>query len=538
MISNMIARTTVVCLGVAMLLCTATSVRAQGNSGKGGPPSGGPVTVVVQCPGQSINDALETPAEDLIVEINRFCVEDVVVRRDRVTLKGASGNPLVDGIEAATTDRADDPRGCALTVRDARLVFIENLMLRGGAFCGLLVLNGGTLGDIRAVNLIIEDNGFVGLEVSDAHLNVFDTEITELNANGLRVDRGRVRCANCTVNVTGEALRANNNSSVTVLDSTLTGGTGVRAQRSSTVELVDTAVTGTSGTARSLNLINSAIIMTRGTIDGRMTVSDNSEVNLGGVVQNSQTRPNRVDDDSYLKVGQESDASRSSPIATSVLTTAFSDFSRGLVANGSSVTDLRCSSAADVFCDSNSVVTSSSCALCSVAVCGNGAIESGEGCDDGGTASGDGCSDDCLLEAPVACGDGLLAVGEACDDGNTDTEDGCSATCTIEFCGDGIIQDLRGIGGINEACDDGDNFGGDGCSATCTTEFCGNRVIDIVGGVLEECDDNNNIDDDRCSNSCVSNFCGDGIVQAARGEQCDDGNFFNGDSCSAFCTIN
>lgn len=38
------------------------------------------------------------------------------------------------------------------------------------------------------------------------------------------------------------------------------------------------------------------------------------------------------------------------------------------------------------------------------AVCGNGAVESGEACDDGNTADGDGCSAACAVESGWSCG--------------------------------------------------------------------------------------------------------------------------------------
>jgi len=74
-----------------------------------------------------------------------------------------------------------------------------------------------------------------------------------------------------------------------------------------------------------------------------------------------------------------------------------------------------------------------------VAVCGNGAIEPGEGCDDSNSLPFDGCSTSCQIEPECSdgsctgtCGDGILVGGEECDDGNTDDGDGCSTSCTVE----------------------------------------------------------------------------------------------------------
>jgi cysteine-rich repeat protein len=56
-------------------------------------------------------------------------------------------------------------------------------------------------------------------------------------------------------------------------------------------------------------------------------------------------------------------------------------------------------------------------------------------------------------------------ANEECDDGNNISGDGCDALCVIEFCGDGIVNN------IIEECDDGNLVGGDGCEADCTVGF-------------------------------------------------------------------
>lgn len=65
------------------------------------------------------------------------------------------------------------------------------------------------------------------------------------------------------------------------------------------------------------------------------------------------------------------------------------------------------------------------------AVCGNGAVEDGEGCDDGNLTSGDGCEADCTMtQIAPGCGNGVIDGGEVCDDGNTIGGDGCELDCT------------------------------------------------------------------------------------------------------------
>jgi len=193
-------------------------------------------------------------------------------------------------------------------------------------------------------------------------------------------------------------------------------------------------------------------------------------------------------------------------------------------------------------------------------ICGDGTVDAGEECDDGNLANGDGCTSSCTVEF---CGDGIVNNGgaEACDDGNTVDGDGCSSTCTIEvsaFCGDGSLD-------AGEECDDGNTTDGDGCNAACFLEFCGDGVINNVvetceppntdlcnGGCTartpvcgddfltppEQCEDGNVSDGDGCSSTCTSEIpvaCGDGFIDP--GEQCDDGNLLDGDGCTMSCAF-
>jgi fibro-slime domain-containing protein len=120
-------------------------------------------------------------------------------------------------------------------------------------------------------------------------------------------------------------------------------------------------------------------------------------------------------------------------------------------------------------------------ASCQARSCGDGIQAGLEECDNGAD-NGSGmavggviCSDDCRVVAdPALCGNGALDPGEGCDDGNNDLGDGCTvfcerepscappAPCTTE-CGDGIRFDT-------EECDDGNTRDGDGCSSTCQIE--------------------------------------------------------------------
>ena len=158
-------------------------------------------------------------------------------------------------------------------------------------------------------------------------------------------------------------------------------------------------------------------------------------------------------------------------------------------------------------------------------VCGDGAIDPGEGCDDGaGNADDAACTASC---APAACGDGLVQAGvEGCDDGNLDAGDGCSEACALESCGDGVVSGA-------EECDDGNQDDGDACLNLCVVAKCGDGV---VWAGMEACDDGNQEQTDACLGTCVAASCGDGAVWAGM-EACDDGNQDDADACTAGCEL-
>ena len=123
----------------------------------------------------------------------------------------------------------------------------------------------------------------------------------------------------------------------------------------------------------------------------------------------------------------------------------------------------------------------------------NAVVPVDEACDDGAlnADAADACRLDCSL--PI-CGDGIVDTGEACDDANLDELDGCSTLCQLPVCGDGIRQG-------DEACDDGNTVDGDDCTGGCTLPRCGDGTVDP----FEACDDGDLDDDNICANDCTVN---------------------------------
>ena len=118
------------------------------------------------------------------------------------------------------------------------------------------------------------------------------------------------------------------------------------------------------------------------------------------------------------------------------------------------------------------------------------------------------------------CGDGFLqGPEEACDDGNLGANDGCDELCVLEFCGDGVVNN------VVEECD-----ATGGCRDDCTLEVCGDAIQDPG----EACDDGNLSPNDGCDELCVVEFCGDGVVNNVV-EECDEGNNSPLDLCDDAC---
>jgi cysteine-rich repeat protein len=158
------------------------------------------------------------------------------------------------------------------------------------------------------------------------------------------------------------------------------------------------------------------------------------------------------------------------------------------------------------------------------AVCGDGAVQTGEECDDGNSVE----TDDCLSTCKKArCGDGFVQAGvKECDDGNDVNTDACPNTCHDASCGDGFVQ-----AGVEE-CDDANDVETDSCLSTCLAASCGDGFV----GPLEACDDGNESSGDGCRADCRGfEVCGDGLLDG--GEECDDGNVLGGDGCEADCAF-
>ncbi len=145
------------------------------------------------------------------------------------------------------------------------------------------------------------------------------------------------------------------------------------------------------------------------------------------------------------------------------------------------------------------------------------------------------------------CGNGFKEGIEECDDGNLRNDDGCNNSCQNEggFCGDGVIQSLRGENcepALTDPSSDCDALScrlKNGSSSSRTVAVCGNGRREG----MEECDDGtrNGSNTGSCNTSCkmTRGNCGDGIVQSLLGEECEP-SFASDNSrfvCSPSCRL-
>ncbi len=303
--------------------------------------------------GDSINHALDRNETELIINIAGICTEDVVVRRDRVTLRGV--DPAVDGIQAATVD---DPYGAALYIRGARRVNVENLQLTGGKHAGLLIEDVRRSTILR--NLRIEGNQEVGLVASNSLVVGFDLWITGNGIAGVGLsETAYLRCDDCTVADNpsadqGFGVIGSAGALATLFRGSITAGLPLSFRFNSVAALNGTTVTGYVA----LDARDSGSISVQGaTIDGAIRADGDSRIEL----RNSRQVFNPVPGGNVV-----SGASQMTVAAGSMLIgeTAFDEFSNGLFSQGSSLETLACATGSNAICSADVSLTSSSCSSC------------------------------------------------------------------------------------------------------------------------------------------------------------------------------
>ena len=139
------------------------------------------LTVAVDCTtGDSINDALENEADELVIEISGFCTENVYVRRDNVTFQGTDS--ATDGITGPSPGSSDP---LLVDVKNASGVTFRNLTFANSSRHGLGTRS--TRG-IVVESCVFKDNGYDGANfwmASDAFIE--DSSFEQNGRFGIRV---------------------------------------------------------------------------------------------------------------------------------------------------------------------------------------------------------------------------------------------------------------------------------------------------------------------------------------------------------------
>ncbi|MBW2714071.1 MAG: right-handed parallel beta-helix repeat-containing protein, partial [Deltaproteobacteria bacterium] len=245
-------------------------------------------TVSVDChKGQKISNALNRPADELIIEISGICEEDVEISRTHVTLRGT--DPLTDGIRPVP----GGPERQVITLVGANFINLENLSLTG-AFTGIGI--NYTFG-VLVSNCIIKDNSFSGVLAGTASgsLNVVDTVITSSGAPANRAiwatNGSNITCTRCEIDNHRTGIMLTQGSQVNIVDSrVLATRRGVDAFGGSRFQSFGTPSTIEGGSGASHAAIHltdnaSATLFSGDCINGSIRLTGKSVATLWGTAQ-------------------------------------------------------------------------------------------------------------------------------------------------------------------------------------------------------------------------------------------------------------
>jgi hypothetical protein len=309
-----------------------------------GPALARPRTVRVDCArGERIHNALQREARELLVEIRGLCVEDVLVERDNVTLRGSDA--AVDGIQSTDSGRA------ALTVRRSRAVRAENLTLVGAA---ALSVDDGRL-DVSACHInghgspaaLVNAASFVGFE---------DTDLSADHGAALWVLASTAVCRRCHVAGLRDPYAVLIEGSVVSFDDSDVSG-GVFAEHASNLSLSSCALAGTPD-ALAVG-VDGAALLNQGTLEGAFQVAG-GHLTAFSVRQTANPGQNRISSAGYVELV----TGFSHPPNSLLGTTSLERFGRLVATDGAALGSLSCASGADAWCDASVTKDSSSCTSC------------------------------------------------------------------------------------------------------------------------------------------------------------------------------
>ena len=314
------------------------------------------VTVAVDCGiGESINDALETPADDLTIQITGICSENVVVKRDNVSLLGS--NKTTDGIHGVTTGGTPEP--AVLEIFRSSNVTIKNLTIANGGNDGIWAQGSRVLMD----HVTVTGNADWGLTGTLAAR--FDSDNITVSSNdggGVALTRGTTMVFRTSVvsgNGTNEAAVLSLAASYAYfIDSTISGDRGVEVVMTGFAYLEDTSVSATGVALSSFEQGDINVYGRDGTvqISGAIQADWKAFIWAANFNQTDSTVGNKLSRDSTLSIAN-----------STLLGMELEIFSNG-DALDSSVGDVTCFAGSDLYCHgTTATVGTSTCTLCPAA---------------------------------------------------------------------------------------------------------------------------------------------------------------------------
>jgi hypothetical protein len=168
--------------------------------------------VTVNCLDESVQAAIDAAASNghLTITINGTCNENLLIRRDDVTLRGGAAGVIVG--QAGVDIEA------AIQIETARNVLIDNLSVSGGALSGILGIDGAVF---FVESCFVESNALEGIVVDLGSSAVIESStITNNGAGSLLIDVGvgiKVRHG-ASAEIDGNTVEDNNADGIDVLD--------------------------------------------------------------------------------------------------------------------------------------------------------------------------------------------------------------------------------------------------------------------------------------------------------------------------------
>jgi Right handed beta helix region len=306
---------------------------------------------VVNCDaGQSIQAAVNATVAPAEITLVGICVENVLIRDKDISLRGLQ-TPLLDGI------RSRVPGVPALTVRGSVIASITGLSFSNNPGTGVAIRGGA---DMTIANCFFENNAAAGLRVdSGAFVVANDSTFTANSNTNASIADAQFFCIACDISGGGPAVVASRGSTVSLLDSVVTGSFGIiAADRGSTAD-IDCLTKDTShpcsmnvGQFAALGVAGgTAILFGAGDFSGQVIADDRGTVRLDGARQTATSSggaPNIAD-----ALGEIIVAPLSNPPAQSLLRGVVAAHFARVLLTGDSILkgSIQCSGAADAFLD-------------------------------------------------------------------------------------------------------------------------------------------------------------------------------------------